>query len=373
MELKLLSGWQKKELQELVDIRYGKGLKKDQRIDGNYGVYGSNGVVGSHKEYYVSHPTIIIGRKGSVGEITYIDSPSWPIDTTFFLVPKQESLFEMKYLFYYLKKENLKRFSISTGVPGINVKSLNKVEVILPPIELQRKIIKYFELLDNLKQRRQKVNEDTKIIIQSIFAEMFGDPTKNNKKYPIEVLDNVAEKITDGTHITPKYVEEGVPFLRVTDITNSNDSKKYITKDEHQELTKRCKPEKGDILYTKNGTIGIAKTIDWDYKFSIFVSLCLIKPKKDKILPKYLEVFLNTPFALSQALQHSKKGTITNLHLIEIKKIKVPIPPISKQKEFLDIVERIERIMKHQNSSTLEINDLSDSLMQQAFVGQLIK
>jgi hypothetical protein len=132
-------------------------------------------------------------------------------------------------------------------------------------------------------------------------------------------LEKITNKITDGTHRTPKYTESGIPFLRVTDLTESNDSKKFISEKEHEELIKRCNPEIGDILYTKNGTIGVAKLIDWDYKFSIFVSLALIKPKKEIILPKYLELLMKTEFVYNQAVSHSKSGTITNLHLIEIK------------------------------------------------------
>ncbi len=138
--------------------------------------------------------------------------------------------------------------------------------------------------------------------------------------------------------ISTEYKEEGIPFLRVTDITQSDGSKKFISKDEHQELIKRCKPEKEDVLYSKNGTIGVAKLIDWDYEFSIFVSLALLKPKKELLVPKYLEIFLNSENAMNQAVAHSKSGTVTNLHLIEIKQMKIPLPDLEIQRK---IVERM--------------------------------
>ena len=94
--------------------------------------------------------------------------------------------------------------------------------------------------------------------------------------WPVFELNEVSTKITDGAHFTPTYVETGVPFLRVTDITESNTSKKFIPQEEHDELIKRCRPEKWDVLYSKNGTIGIAKLVDWDWEFSIFVSLALV-------------------------------------------------------------------------------------------------
>jgi len=206
-----------------------------------------------------------------------------------------------------------------------------------------------------------------------MFSETFGDPIINEKDYPIKTLNEGCLKITDGTHITPKYTESGVPFLRVTDLTESNDSKKFISLEEHKELIKRCKPEKGNVLYSKNGTIGIAKLISGDYEFSIFVSLCLIKPKTEIILPKYLEIFLNTPFALRQAKSHSKQGTINNLHLIEIKKILIPTPSIKDQQLFLKNVDKILQIREKQKETTSDINNLFDALMQQAFNGELVE
>jgi restriction endonuclease S subunit len=144
------------------------------------------------------------------------------------------------------------------------------------------------------------------------------------------------EKITDGTHRTPEYISEGIPFLRVTDITQSDRSKKYISETEHNELLKRCHPQKGDILYSKNGTIGVAKLVDWDYAFSIFVSLALLKPKKNLVLPEFLESLMNTDFIQKQALSHSKSGTVTNLHLIEIRSFNVPIPSLEVQREITE-------------------------------------
>ena len=107
----------------------------------------------------------------------------------------------------------------------------------------------------------------------------------------MEELQNLTKLITDGAHHTPNYTESGVPFLRVTDVQSNNidfDRIKYVSKDEHLELIKRCNPEKGDILYSKNGTIGIPKLVDWEWEFSIFVSLALIKPKNERISSQYL-------------------------------------------------------------------------------------
>ena len=380
---KLPPEWEWKKFREVADFINGRAFKPSEWGKIGLPIIRIQNLTDSSKEFnyfdgkvqednLIYKGDILISWSASLGAFIWGGDKA-VLNQHIFKVNVNDKIIDKKYFFYVTQT---KIEEMKTRVHGSTMKHIikgdfEKILIPVPPIHIQKQIVKILDRAESLKEKRIKSNYETKKIIQLIFMEMFGDPTKNNKKYPIEVLDNIADKITDGTHITPNYLNEGVPFLRVTDITNSNESKKFISKEEHQELTKRCKPEKGDILYTKNGTIGIAKTIDWDYEFSIFVSLCLIKPNKEKVLSKYLEVFLNTPFALAQALQHSKKGTITNLHLIEIKKIKIPIPPISKQREFLDMVEKVEKIMKHQENSTIKIENLSESLMQQAFNGGL--
>jgi type I restriction enzyme M protein len=166
-----------------------------------------------------------------------------------------------------------------------------------------------------------------------------------NSTFEYVELAKLTTLITDGTHQTPTYTDSGIPFLRVTDLTKSNESKKFISIDEHTELTKRCNPIKGDILYSKNGTIGVAKIIDWDYEFSIFVSLALLKPIKELIIPKYLEILLNSEEALVRAKGFSKSGTVTNLHLIDIKRLQIPLPTLLIQEEIVAEIEGYQKII----------------------------
>lgn len=226
----------------------------------------------------------------------------------------------MPYLFTLLKI-NEKNIKGNGGAvfDSINRKDIEAIPIPLPPLEVQREIVAEIE-------GYQKLIDGARQVVENWTPHFDIAPD-----WPIVTLEEIATKITDGTHRTPDYTEDGIPFLRVTDITESNTSKKFITVEEHKVLIKRCLPEKGDVLYSKNGTIGIAKLIDWDWAFSIFVSLALIKPKKDLIAPRFLETFLNSDIAYSQAISRSKSGTVTNLHLVDIKTIKIPVPPLDIQ------------------------------------------
>ncbi|MFA1569204.1 restriction endonuclease subunit S, partial [Vibrio tasmaniensis 1F-187] len=166
----------------------------------------------------------------------------------------------------------------------------------------------------------------------------------------IEVtLDDVCSKITDGTHKTPNYKSSGIRFISIKNIkpfqkVNWDSYEKYISEEEHEQLTKRCNPEVGDILFPRIGTLGYAKRIDFEEEVSLFVGLGLAKPIDKFINSKYLEYWMNSPEI--NYLSHKRatgSGRLT-LALAESKKLPVPLTSISMQKK---IVEKIEELFSH--------------------------
>jgi type I restriction enzyme S subunit len=159
-------------------------------------------------------------------------------------------------------------------------------------------------------------------------------------------LKLLANKIVDGAHFTPTYVDKGVPFLRVTDLSKMKDglinwdNVRFIPEKEHKELIKRAKGEIGDVLISKNGTIGLTKVIDWDKQFSFFVSLCLIKLKA-AISPHYFTSFFNSPIVDMQIAYGSSRTSVTNLHLEKIKELLVVLPPLNEQLAIDDYISSI--------------------------------
>ena len=242
-----------------------------------------------------------------------------------------------EFLYHMLKKivsEVESNLHGGVGLVHITKSNLERIQIPLPPLEIQKDIVtelnNYQKVIDGARQ----------------VAENWKPRIKINPDWPMVKMGEVCEKITDGTHKTPKYTDNGVPFLRVTDITGSNTTKKFISENEHSELIKRCNPEKGDVLYSKNGTIGIAKLIDWDWEFSVFVSLALLKPKKNVLFPKYLEVFMNSEYAYQQATARKKSGTVTNLHLIDIKTIQILLPSLEIQKQIIAEIEKEQKMVE---------------------------
>ena len=166
-------------------------------------------------------------------------------------------------------------------------------------------------------------------------------------------LGEVCREITDGTHKTPRYCEAGVPFISTTNImpfTNGFDFsgyRRHISTEEHTELTKRCKPERGDVLLSKCGTIGRAKEVDVDYPFSIFVGLALLKPRHGVFVPRFLECLLNTQELTDEFIANSPGSTRQTLALKGIRPVEILIPPLAEQKR---IVAKVEELLARVNA-----------------------
>lgn len=171
------------------------------------------------------------------------------------------------------------------------------------------------------------------------------------KGWKKSTIGEVCTKVTDGTHKTPHYTENGVPFLSVKDVTKGFidfSNTRFITKTEHEELTRRCKPEINDILYTKVGTTGVAKVIDTEKEFSLFVSLALLKPNKRLIESYFFEHQLNSPSVYSQAQEKTRGVANRNLVITDIKSIQIALPPLPEQTR---IVNKLDRLFKRIDKS----------------------
>jgi type I restriction enzyme, S subunit len=235
--------------------------------------------------------------------------------------------------------------------PRTSWKALQDFEFPLPPIEEQKRIAEILwaadEAAENFIASKNNLKFAKDVTFHHELTRMARDEASE-----VTHLSDICHSIVDGTHFTPTYVEEGIPFLRVTDIQRLQidwSTVKRIPEHEHEALSKRCRPAKGDVLLSKNGTVGLTKVVDWDEEFSIFVSLCLLKPKAN-IAPAFLAEVLRSKYVQKQFQKRSKQGTVTNLHLVEIRDCTVPVPSVKIQQELIsmatafdDSVRKVER------------------------------
>ncbi len=194
------SGWLETTLGEVVDFKYGKSLPAKTRNVGKYLVYGSNGVIGQHSYALTQGPSLIIGRKGSIGELHTSDEPCWPIDTTYYI----DNLYGQpyKFWFHFLKSLGLSALNRATALPGLNRNDAYKITIKIPPLNEQKRIVARIEELQVRSRRAKEALESIPDLLeqlrQSILAAAFrGDLTKEWRgKHPnIESASELLKRI----------------------------------------------------------------------------------------------------------------------------------------------------------------------------------
>ena len=178
-------------------------------------------------------------------------------------------------------------------------------------------------------------------------------------------LNDVCELITDGTHQTPTYSDNGYIFLSSKNVTNGIidwENIKYIPEELHKKLYERISPKIGDILLAKNGTTGIAALVDKNIIFDIYVSLALLRPKKN-ILPEYLLWAINNPYT-KRKFQASLKGIgVPNLHLSYIKKTEIKFYDMPQQIYISNLMKKCKRIIDLKKQQLSELDKLVKKLV----------
>jgi type I restriction enzyme S subunit len=194
----------------------------------------------------------------------------------------------------------------------------------------------------------------------------------------VKHLKEVCEKITDGTHQTPKYFDQGIVFLSSRNVTSGTidwNRIKYIDTKQHLEMHKRVAPRRNDILLAKNGTTGVAAIVDRDTTFDIYVSLALLRALP-VMRPRFLLHFINSPAAKVQFNKRLKGVGVPNLHLEEIREVRLAFPADLKAQdrvadELDDLREETQRLARLYEQKHAALEALKKSLLHQAFSGEL--
>ena len=196
--------------------------------------------------------------------------------------------------------------------------------------------------------------------------------------WEVKKLKEVCSKITDGTHQTPKYFDDGYIFLSSKNVTSGKidwDNVKYIDEKQHIEMHKRVAPKVGDILLAKNGTTGVAAMVDRDLVFDIYVSLAHIRVL-DEVTPDFMLYFINSPVAKKQFNKRLKGMGVPNLHLEEIREVVISFPKSIKEqnkvvKKLDDFSAETKKLEAIYQQKIKDLEELKKAVLQKAFSGEL--
>lgn len=345
------------------------------RVSGQYPYYGANGVQDYVADYIFDDELVLLAEDGgNFGSkekpIAYrVSGKCWVNNHAHVLKPK--AVIDVDYLCYSLMFYDVSGLVNGATRQKLTQSDMRKMEIPLRTMVEQKNIVcrlnKLTELISLRKQQLAKLDE----LVKARFVEMFGDPVTNPKGYEKYKLENLARKISDGVHSKPDYTETGRPFLSVVNINKgviNFKNCKYVSEDAYQKMIKSTHPERGDVLYTKVGaTYGIPAYVDTDIAFCLYVSVCLIKPKREVINPRFLSLSMEMPYVKHQADRRIKGIGVPDLHLNQISEFEILCPPLKEQDIFIYFVERSdgEKRVVQQSLDKLEL--MKKALMQEYF------
>jgi len=288
-----------------------------------------------------------------------------------------ENIIDKRYLLHFLKSQVYYRnlYSKLAGTTRVRIsrKNLEQIEIPIPDRVTQVNVGNVLDHIEKIMDQRKVQIELLDNLIKSRFDEMFGDPIHNEKCWKKLPLEKSCNTIVDCPHSTPNYTFEDTGFMCIrTSIVKKNkilwDEIEYIPEEEFIKRIQRKRPEKGDVIYTREGAIlGIAAIIDRDCNVALGQRSMLLSPNKTKCTSEFLSVAMNSDTFLDNALRGVSGSASPHINVGDIKSFEMIMPPIEFQEQFAVFVQKVDKFKVEVQESLDETQILFDSLMQQYF------
>jgi type I restriction enzyme S subunit len=369
--------WPEVSLGEVCEFKYGKSLPEEKRAGGSIAVFGSNGIVGRHNEPLTDGPTIIVGRKGSFGEVHLSPDPCWPIDTTYF-IDLSVTTTDLRWLAYRLKGLGLTRLNKAAAVPGLNREDAYRQKLKLPPLAEQRRIAEVLDRAEALRAKRRAALAELDSLTQSLFLDLFGDPVTNPKGFPNVSLASLVREddtINYGVVQPGDDLEEGVPLVRVGDLIDGSVRHSELKRiaPSIEAAYKRSRLRGDEILVSCVGSIGVVALANESVKgFNIARAVARI-PLAESTDRLFMAAYLNTDFVQRYFTNELRTVSQPTLNIKQITETTVVLPPIALQQEFARRVGAVEKLKTAQRTALAEQDALFATLQHRAFRGELCR
>ena len=381
------NGWQEKSIGEILRLEYGKPLDEaDRKPDGRFPVYGANGEKDRTDKFYFDKPSIIVGRKGSAGEINLTEKKFWPLDVTYF-VEFDERQYDLQFLYYLLMTLELPK--LAKGVkPGINRNEVYSQVVRVPILPEQRRIVgildEAFDGIATTKANAERNLQNARALFESYQQTVF---TKRGEGWVERQLgDDSLLKIIDGDRGVnyPKaadfHDDDHCLFLNTKNVRPDGfnfDSTMFITAEKDGQLRKG-KLKRNDVVLTTRGTIGNVGLYSEEVPFDdirINSGMLIFRPNKCSLSPSFLFEVLRSEIVKEQIRKYTTGAAQPQLPIKTLVNFTIPVPKLEEQgvlvaqiRAFEPETQRLESLYRQKLAA---FDALKKSLLDRAFNGQL--
>lgn len=358
-------------LGDIISLQYGKALKKGDRRGGSVAVVGSSGVVGFHDQALSSGPAIVIGRKGSIGSITWVPGGAWPIDTAYEAVPRGEGV-DPRWLYWILGSLGLEGMNKSAAVPGLNRDDVYRLSILLPDVKEQKRIAAILDRADEQRSRRRAQIALLEELVNGEFSSRFGD---------IDVAERAAGSVWRSLRNGQSPDRGGnvvEPVLTLSSVTRGRFNPRAFKAGTFNISPGREKRVRGtDFLISRgNGNrelVGVGVFVGGRGVGTVFPDTVIAASLNLEVVdPLFFEVAWAQPSVRRQieAAARTTNGTF-KINQKALEGVALPFPPLDTQREFAALVEKID-VQRARVERALALEDeLFASLQHRAFRGEL--
>ena len=346
-------------LSDLATIKYGKNQKKVLSENGNIPIYGTGGLMGYATTALYDKPSVLIGRKGTIGKVKYVEHPFWTVDTLFYTIINTDIVLP-KYLYYVMSLIDLNNYNEGTTIPSLRTETLNRLEFDIPSLVEQETILSCLNPIDEKIALNNAINNNLEQQAQAIFKSWFIDfePFSNRKpsEWSVSTLGNVSIMGAGGDK--PQNVSPIKTDLYEYPIYSNGLSNEGL-----YGFTDKPKISEESVTVSARGTIGFVCLRHIPYV--PIVRLVTLIPKPEIISAKYLYLWL-------KQLHITGTGTTQQqLTVPDFQKTEILVPSQEIVTLFTATVEPIfEKIWFNQNENE-KLSSLRDTLLPKLMTGEL--
>ena len=377
---------QTKHWKDVLHIVSGKNQSAVANPDGKYPIYGSGGLMGYADDYLCEAGTTIIGRKGTINRPIFVTEQFWNIDTAFGLVPGKE--LNQKFLYYFCVHFNFMPLDKSTGRPSLAKSDLLKIEMPVPSLSEQERIVarieELFSQLDAGVETLKKTKAQLSVYRQAVLKEAFDSALEDCEMLPIaEILTKTRKGMSTGPFGTmikkSDHKASGVPMLGIENIGRGqfvDGNKIFVTAEKADEL-KAFSLQAGDIIISRSGTVGEICAVPERAEGSL-LSTNLMRVSLDNTIIRsdyFIALFQSKGIVLDQIKEMCKGSTRVFLNQTILKQIIFPVPRVEKQEEIVSIIEArmsvCDSIEHTVDTAMQQAEAMRQSILKKAFEGRL--
>ncbi|BBZ25412.1 restriction endonuclease subunit S [Mycolicibacter hiberniae] len=367
-----------------IELAYGKSLPERSRIEGPVGVYGSNGAVGSHIEPYVSGPGIIVGRKGSVGEVAYSSGEFWPIDTTYYVVQKNNH--NWRFLYHLLRFCDLTDLNSHSTIPGLNREDAYRIKVSLPDRAVEDQLAAALDWIEGAARKESDAIVRTGQLKAAAMRRLFSEGLRGEAQRETEVgpipeswgiaaIDEHFSVVSGGTpsRSSATYWSGGtIPWVKTAEVNYSmiTETEEHITQAGLTESAAKLLSA-GTLLMAMYGQgVTRGKVGVLGIQASCNQACAAITPTDDAVVTQYLYHYLTWRYEAIRSLAHG--GQQQNLNLDIVRKIAVAVPPtIVEQQEIIDVLDAFDRKIHLHRRKHAVLDQLFKLLLHDLMTGEI--